>query len=222
MIELDGLRKQYGSRTVLKIDKLKITDGETVVIIGANGSGKSTLLKILAGVTEKTEGKISIPENVLYLPQQSIALSKTVIGNILYAAKDEKKEAQKKADELIRKMGLEPLRDKPATTLSGGELQKTALCRLLINKCNVLLLDEPANSADVESAEVIENAISDYKAQTGCTVIMTTHSPAQAKRIAERIIVLHNGEIAEDGSPDRLFNNPSTEWGKKFIAQWKI
>lgn len=222
MIEIKELKKEYGDRTVIDIDYLKINDGELAVITGPNGSGKSTLLKLIAKTVKKTQGEIALSGDVLYLPQQSIALSKTVLGNIMYCAKGSKADSRKRAEELIAQMGLEALKDKKATGLSGGELQKTALCRLLINKCDLLLLDEPTASADIESTEIIENAILDYKKKTGCTVIMATHSPAQAKKMADRVIMLCDGKVAEDGSPEALLKNPSGEWGRKFISQWTI
>lgn len=222
MIKITNLLKKYGDRTVLDIENLTVTDGETVAIIGPNGSGKSTLLKILGGIIRQSEGTISKPDSVLYLPQQSTPFDKTVVKNILFGAKGDKEKSKKKADALISELGLTGLRDKKATTLSGGELQKTALCRLLINNCELLLLDEPTAAADIEGAELIRKAIIKYREETGCTLIMTTHSPAEAKAMADRIIMLHDGKITEDSSPDNLFESPSTQWGKKFISQWKL
>ncbi len=222
MIEITNLLKKYGDRTVLEIDSLTVADGETAAIIGPNGSGKSTLLKILGGIIKQSGGVISKPESILYLPQQSTPFDKTVIKNILFGAKGDREAAREKADALISELRLTGLRDKKAGTLSGGELQKTALCRLLINNCELLLLDEPTAAADIEGAELIRKAIIKYKEKTGCTLIMTTHSPAEAKAMADRIIMLHDGRIIEDGSPEKLLESPSTEWGKKFISQWKL
>lgn len=222
MIEINYLIKKYAGRTVLDIDSLKIEDGETLVVIGPNGSGKSTLLKLISGIIKPSGGSVSGCEGVLYLPQQSLAFSKSVEDNILLCANCCKAEAKAKAEKLIGLMGLEHLKDKKANTLSGGELQKTALCRLLINKCGVLVLDEPTGPADIESAETIRNAIKEYKTETGCTVVMTTHSPAEAKTMADRLIMLYDGKIIEDGRPDEMLLSPRTEWGEKFISQWKI
>ena len=222
MIEIRNLRKTYGERTVLNIKELKIKEGETVVLIGPNGSGKTTLLKILAGVLKKTDGEINMNETVLYLPQQSIAFSKTVLKNVLFCAKGSKKENEKRAEELLSSLGLSELKNKKAKGLSGGELQRLALARVLINDCSLLLLDEPSSAADIEGGEIIEKALLDYRKRTGCTIIMTTHSPAQARHMATRIIMLHNGEIAEDEVSDFLLSSPSTEWGRKFISQWQL
>ncbi len=222
MIKITNLIKKYGDRVVLDIDNLTVNNGEAVAVIGPNGSGKSTLLKILGGIIKQSDGVISKPESILYLPQQSIPFDKTVTKNILFGARGDMEKAKKKADALMSELGLTELRDKKATTLSGGELQKTALCRLLINGCELLLLDEPTAAADIEGAELIRKAIAKYRDETGCTLIMTTHSPAEAKTMADRIILLHDGKIAEDGSPENLLESPSTQWGKKFISQWKL
>lgn len=222
MIEIKNLKKTYGERTVLNINSLKVEKGETLVLIGPNGSGKTTLLKVLAGTLKKTEGEINMNEDVLYLPQQSIAFSKTCLKNILYCAKGNKKENEKKAEALLSALGLSSFKNKKAKGLSGGELQRLALARILINDCSLLLLDEPSSAADIEGGEIIERALLDYKKRTGCTIIMTTHSPAQARRMATRIVMLHNGEVAEDEVSDFLLSSPSTEWGKKFISQWQL
>lgn len=222
MIKITNLIKKYGDRVVLDIDNLTVNNGEAVAVIGPNGSGKSTLLKILGGIIKQSDGVISKPESILYLPQQSIPFDKTVTKNILFGARGDMEKAKKKADALMSELGLTELSDKKATTLSGGELQKTALCRLLINGCELLLLDEPTAAADIEGAELIRKAIAKYREETDCTLIMTTHSPAEAKTMADRIIMLHDGKIAEDGSPENLLESPSTQWGKKFISQWKL
>lgn len=222
MIEIKSLEKKYGSRTVLSIDSLSIDEGESVVIIGPNGSGKTTLLRILAGTLKPDGGSFGGCGSVLYLPQQSTAFDKTVEKNILFGARGEKEKARQRTAELMILLQLDSLKDKKATTLSGGELQKTALCRLLINDCELLILDEPTNAADIEGAELIRRAVLEYKARNGCTLIMTTHSPAEAKAMASRIIMLHDGRVIEDGSPEKLLENPSTEWGRKFISQWKL
>lgn len=221
MLKIENLKKNYGDRTVLDIASLNVSKGETVVIVGPNGSGKSTLLKILSGVTDKTEGEFELSGEVYYLPQQSVPFGKTVRKNILFSAKD-KDEKEERCDEILKRMSLSHLENKKAKGLSGGECQRLALSRILINKADFLLLDEPSSAADIEGTEIIEKAIKEYKKETGCGVLMTTHSPRQARDLADRIIMLHEGRIAEEGSPLELLANPKTEWGKKFIASWKI
>lgn len=222
MVKVRNIKKTYGDRTVLDIENLQAEKGEIIAIVGANGSGKSTLLKILAGVLKSDEGETEIEGRMLYMPQQCIPFRKTVKGNIMLCLKGEKAEKEKICNELLRKLNLTELKDKKAQSLSGGECQRMCLARVLANECDVLILDEPSSAADIEGAETIEKVIRGYREQTGCTVIMTTHSPRQARDMADRIVILHKGTIAEQGSPLELLNNPHSEWGKKFIDSWKI
>lgn len=221
MLEINNLRKAYGERTVLDIDSLKINRGETVVIVGPNGSGKSTLLKILSGVISQSEGSFSLNGELYYLPQQSIPFRKSVRKNILFSSRDNA-DKELRCDELLKELNLTHLADKNAKGLSGGECQRLALGRILINRCDLLLLDEPSSAADIEGTEIIENAIKRYREETGCAILMTTHSPNQALNLADRIIMLREGRIAEEGSPRELLTAPQTDWGRKFIGMWKI
>ena len=221
MIKLHNIKKIYGDRTVLDIENLTFSKGETVAIVGPNGSGKSTLLKIIADTIKADAGEIKIDSKLLYLPQQSIPFRKSVRKNILYSmvCSDNK---DIRCDEVLSKLGLSHLADKNAKGLSGGEAQRLALGRILVNDCDFLLLDEPSSAADIEGTEIIENAIRSYKDKTGCGVIMTTHSPIQALKLADRIIMLCDGKTVEDGKPEKLLHNPKTEWGKKFIGMWVL
>ena len=221
MIKLLNIKKTYGERTVLDVESITFNKGETVAIVGPNGSGKSTLLKIIADTIKANAGEIKIDGKLLYLPQQSIPFRKSVRKNILYSmvCLDNK---DIRCDEVLSKLGLSHLADKNAKGLSGGEAQRLALGRILVNDCDFLLLDEPSSAADIEGTEIIENAIRSYKDKTGCGVIMTTHSPIQSLKLADRIIMLCDGKIVEDGKPVELLHNPKTEWGKKFISMWVL
>ena len=221
MIELKNIKKTYGERTVLRINELTLRKGDIVAIVGPNGSGKSTLLKIIADIITPNNGQATKNGRIYYLPQQSFTFRKSVRKNILFSIKDAN-DKEKYCDEMLRELNLTDLADKNAKTLSGGESQRLALGRVLINEGDFLLLDEPASAADIEGTETIEKAILKYKSKTGCGVIMTTHSPAQALKLADRIIMLYNGEIIEDGKPEELLNNPTTDWGKKFISMWVL
>lgn len=217
MIECSNLVKTYGEKTVLNISHLQIKKGETVVIVGPNGSGKSTLLKIISDVLTPSSGQKKVSGKLYYLPQQSIPFSKTVRKNLLMCNKDEAR-----CEKLLQKLLLKDLQSKSAKGLSGGECQRLALGRVLMNNADFLVLDEPSSAADIENARIIEDTIKEYKAETGCGILMTTHSPKQAQKLADRIIMLCDGKIAEEGSPSELLSSPKTAWSKKFIDSWKI
>lgn len=217
MIKIENLKKCYGERTVLEIPELSINNGEIVAFAGANGSGKTTLLSILAGINKATSGKIDLPKEVLYLPQKCYAFRGDLIKNITIGRAD-----KNKAEELLEALELSYLKDKKATSLSGGELQRLALCRLLVRSSELLLLDEPTSACDAKGAQLVIKAIKDYQKEQGCSVLISTHSPALAVNIADRLIILNDGKIEDDGDPKEVLTCPKTEWAKSFIAGWKI
>lgn len=219
MIELKDVKKNYGDRTVLCVDLLKIKKGERLSLTGANGSGKSTLLKIIAGIIT-CDGYVEVPQKVLYMPQKTVLFDMSVLHNVTYSLNGKRKEKEEKAMETLRKTGLSELYNKNALTLSGGEAARLALARILVNDCDVLLLDEPTGAVDVEGTEIVENALREYTEKNGCTLITATHSPLQAKRLSERVIMLQDGRIAEDCTPEEFFLAPKTDFGKKFVSMW--
>ena len=221
MITLKNIKKTYGDRTVLDIENLTFSKGETVAIVGPNGSGKSTLLKIIADTVKSDGGDIERNGKILYLPQQSVPFRKSVRKNILFSMENADNK-DKRCDEILEELSLTSLADKNAKTLSGGEAQRLSLGRILVNECDFMLLDEPSSAADIEGTETIEKALTRYREKTGCGVIMTTHSPVQALKLSDRIIMLCDGKIVEDGKPENLLHNPKTEWGKKFISMWTL
>ena len=202
---LPALKKTFQGQVVLDIPSIEITDGSIVAICGQNGSGKSTLAKILAGI-EKPDTAVSsgaLPHSasakctVGYLPQQSYAFHMSVRSNILLN-KDPKKTAQENAAQartLLQKIGLESMAKKNAKKLSGGESQKMALARLLMKPYDLLILDEPTASMDTSSLPTAEAIIRDYQSHTGCTILIITHSPEQAQRLASQIIRLEGGKL---------------------------
>ena len=197
---LPALKKTYQGQVVLDIPSIEIADGSIVAICGQNGSGKSTLAKILAGIekpdTETKQEVSASPDRIGYLPQQSYAFHMSVRSNILLN-KDPKKTKQEnvaQAEALLQKIGLESMAKKNAKKLSGGETQKMALVRLLMKPYDLLILDEPTASMDTASLPTAEEIIRDYQSRTGCTILIITHSPEQAQRLAGQIIQLEDGK----------------------------
>ena len=218
MIEIKNLTKTYGTRTVLDIPALCVPQGETLSLVGANGCGKTTLLRILAGLLPPSSGTFTAAAPQLYLPQQSYAFRGTVLQNVLLGTKRDKKDAL----ELLERMALLPLADKKAVSLSGGELQRLAVCRVLFRESKLLLLDEPTSACDAQSAALLLDELDRYKAQTGCTVLFSTHSPAVAARHSDRIVILNNGKIEADAAPQDILRLPQSDWTKTFLAEWRL
>lgn len=218
MFECNRLKKVYRERVVLEIESLSLAQGETLALAGANGSGKTTLLRILAGNLKPTAGEVRTASPILYLPQRSYAFRGTVLDNVLLGAKGQKEEALR----LLEETALLPLKDKKASSLSGGELQRLAFCRLLVRPCKLLLLDEPTSACDAAGAKLLLAALERYRERHGCTVVLSTHTPVVATQAAKRLIILHNGKIEADGDPQTILQSPSSDWAKEFIAGWRI
>ena len=195
MVELRSVKKVYKDRTVLDVPQLRIQHGESVALMGANGSGKTTLLRILARVLRADSGTVTAPQDVLYLPQHPYAFRGTVLENVLIGAKDRREQALA----LLETLELSALTAKPAQSLSGGELQKLALCRVLIRPCSLLLLDEPTAALDTNGTRLVCDALARYKAQTDCTLVLSTHAPQFVAMAAKRLIRLCDGRIESDG-----------------------
>ena len=218
MIEVHALTKTYRGRTVLDLSALSLRQGETLALAGANGSGKTTFLRLLAGTLKPTTGTVETAKPVLYLPQKSYAFRGTVLQNVLLGTQNKKQQAL----ELLEKMELGPLADKKAASLSGGELQRLAFCRLLIRPCSLLLLDEPTSSCDPQSAALLLRALKDYREETGCTLVLSTHTPLVALEAAERLLILRDGKAEADGAPQTLLQSPGSDWLRAFVAGWRI
>jgi ABC-type multidrug transport system ATPase subunit len=218
MFELHNVTKTYRARTVLDIAGLRAEQGDTLALAGANGSGKTTLLRILARDLKPTCGTVEAAAPVLYLPQRAYAFHGTLLDNVLLGAHRQKAEALRLLDELE----LTPLKDKKAASLSGGEMQRMAFCRLLVRPCALLLLDEPTSACDAAGAKLLLEALERYRQKTGCTVVLSTHTPAVALQAAQRLLILNNGRPEADGDPQEILRAPDSAWTKQFIAGWKI
>ena len=198
---LPALKKTYQGQLVLDIPSMEIADGSITAICGQNGSGKSTLAKILAGIEKPDDGTVTsaTAKSVGYLPQQSYAFHMSITSNLMLN-KDPKKTKQENlanAQQLLKEIGLESMAKKNAKKLSGGETQKMALARLLMKSYDMIILDEPTASMDTASIPTAEKMICDYQRRTSCTILIITHSPEQAQRLASRTIRLEGGKLCE-------------------------
>ena len=224
MIQLAGIKKQYGGRVVLDVPALTIQPGSRCALIGPNGSGKSTLLRILAGALTPDEGVLLREDAPLkatgYLPQKPYAFDVSVLENVLLAA-GRGGAARQRAMETLERLDLERLSSARGSRLSGGETGRMALARLLVREWKLLLLDEPGAAADLNAQERMEQAVMDYARQTRCTLIFSSHAPGHALRMAQRVIFLQDGRIAEDGPAGQVLGAPESQEAKRFLARWR-
>ncbi|MDD6196814.1 amino acid ABC transporter ATP-binding protein [[Clostridium] aminophilum] len=238
ILRVSGLRKSFGDIHVLKGISIDIHEGETVAVIGPSGGGKSTFLRCLNRLETPDEGEIFFDGANIMDKKIDIARYRqkigmvfqhfnvfphlTVLENITLAPTLEKHiskaEAEKKAMELLEKVGLAEKRDEYPTRLSGGQKQRLAIVRALAMEPEVILFDEPTSALDPEMVkEVLEviRALSD----SGMTTVIVTHEMGFAREVADRVIFVADGVIAEEGTPDEVFGNPKNERTKTFLSQ---
>lgn len=222
MILLTGVKKCYGGRTVLDIERLVINGGERVAIIGPNGSGKSTLLMLMGGIMKPDAGNIETADQKIgYLPQTPYAFHRSVKGNVKLCIRA-KKDREKTALQALDAVGLTALQNAGGRNLSGGETQRMALARLFATRPDTLLLDEPTSATDIAGNDLIENALLCYADDNAACLVFSSHAPGQALRLATRVIVLLDGRIAEDGAPEQVLHAPKSDEVRRFLAHWKF
>lgn len=236
-VELQKVNKSFGNVHVIKDVDLSIEQGEFVVFVGPSGCGKSTLLRLIAGLENLTTGTISIGERqVMDLPPskrgiamvfQSYALypHMTVAGNMAFSLdlqgvpKAEIKERVQRAAEILQ---MEHLLDRRPDSLSGGQRQRVAIGRAIVRNPDVFLFDEPLSNLDAALSQETRVEIAKLHQQLGATTIYVTHDQVEAMTLADKIVVLKDGEVMQVGAPMDLFNRPDNEFVAGFLGSPKM
>ena len=238
MIDVKNLEKAYGDHLVLKGINEHIEKGEKVVIIGPSGSGKSTFLRCLNLLEQPTGGTITFEgvditdaKNDINKMRQKIGMvfqqfnlfpNYTVKENIMLAPVQtglmNKEEASKRADELLKRVGLFDKADTYPAMLSGGQKQRIAIARALAMNPDVMLFDEPTSALDPEMVgEVLE--IMKELAQDGMTMVVVTHEMGFAREVATRVMFINEGQIQEESDPEEFFANPKNPRLCEFLSK---
>lgn len=205
--------KTYVKRRVLELPELTLEQGQITAVIGPNGSGKSTFAKILSGIERADEKKPILPGvSVGYLPQKSFPFRMSTEKNILTNGNDPARAAG-----LMKALSIDALAKQSAKKLSGGETARMALCRILMNRYDLLILDEPTTAMDMESTLAAEDLIREVCHETGCAVLLITHSISQARRIADRVLVFQHGNLIEQGETEQILTAPNMGETKQFL-----
>lgn len=235
-IDVHDLHKYYGNNEVLKGISTKFYEGDVVCIIGPSGSGKSTFLRTLNQLETVTSGEITVNdfditdkktdidhvrENIGMVFQHfNLFPHMTVLENITFAPlmhkNMNKAEAEKRAMELLEKVGLADKAHAKPDSLSGGQKQRVAIARGLAMNPDIMLFDEPTSALDPEMVGDVLNVMRDL-AQQGMTMIIVTHEMGFARQVANRVIFTADGEFLEDGKPDQIFDNPQHPRLKDFL-----
>lgn len=204
LLTLESLRYDAGERTLIHDVSLRIEAGRRTLILGPNGAGKSVLMRLMHGLIEPTAGRIlwnggsGTPVQAMVF-QRPVMLRRSVLDNVTYAlylAGVPAAERRTRALEVLERVGLAALTDRPARVLSGGEQQRVALARAWALHPRVLFLDEPTASLDPGAAAEVERIIR-VIADDGCSIVMITHHLGQARRLADDIVFVDTGRITE-------------------------
>ena len=238
IIKVTGLKKSFGELDVLKGIDTEIKKGEVIVVIGPSGSGKSTFLRCLNRLEEPTDGviefdgvnitdkKVNINKHRekmgMVFQQFNLFNNHTILKNITLApvklGKMKKDEANKKAMELLERVGLAEKADSYPSQLSGGQKQRVAIVRALAMNPEVMLFDEPTSALDPEMVgEVLE--VMKELAQSGMTMVVVTHEMGFAKEVGSRVIFMDEGVIMEENNPEEFFSNPKHPRLKEFLSK---
>ena len=210
--------KTYEGRTVLDFPGLELQPGKIYAIIGANGSGKSTFAKILAGILPADrKGKPVNLGSIGYMPQKNYPFRMTTKQNILLNGSD-----VHRAEALMDALHIRHLEIKRADKLSGGETARMALARLMMKQYDLVILDEPTAAMDMETTVLSENLIVSYVKESGCALVLVTHSLQQARRIADEVLYFHKGELAEAGTKEQVLNDPASEKTRQFLEFYGV
>ncbi|EEQ93621.1 sn-glycerol-3-phosphate import ATP-binding protein ugpC [Brucella intermedia LMG 3301] len=232
-LEVADARVRYGNNEVLKGVNLSVKKGEFVALLGSSGCGKTTLLRAIAGFNMPSGGAIRLNgKDVTRLPPdkrgmalvfQSYALwpHMTVAQNMGYGLRIRgvaKETIKQKVDDVARLLGLDALLERKPAALSGGQRQRVALGRGLAIQPDILLLDEPLSNLDARIRLSVRHEISALQRRLGITAVHVTHDREEAMVMADRIVILNNGEIAQAGAPEEVYNHPASDFVAAFMG----
>lgn len=237
MIELKNIHKSFNETEVIKGIDLTVDKGEVVTLIGRSGSGKTTLLRMMNALEIPTDGTVYVNgktytekdkksqievrkqfgmvfQNYNLFPHKSAL--ENVMEGLVTVKKMKKSEAERKSMELLEKVGLDHVKDQRPHALSGGQQQRVAIARALAMNPKVMLFDEPTSALDPELVNDVLKVIKEL-ADEGMTMVIVTHEMRFAREVSNHTVFIHEGKIAEQGSPDEMFNQPQTEELKRFL-----
>jgi glutamate transport system ATP-binding protein len=237
-VEMRKVDKHFGDLHVLRDINLTVTTGEVVVIIGPSGSGKSTLCRAINRLEPIDSGEIFIHGTLLPDEGKALARLRAEVGMVfqsfnLFAHKTvrdnvtlgpikvngvSKAEADKRADELLERVGITAQADKYPAQLSGGQQQRVAIARALAMQPKVMLFDEPTSALDPEMISEVLDVMVDL-ARGGMTMVVVTHEMGFARTAGDRVLFMSDGQIVEENSPQEFFTNPQSDRAKDFLGK---
>jgi len=238
MIRVAGVDKFFGPLHVLKGVQLEVPKGQVVVVLGPSGSGKSTLCRTINRLEPIDSGVIEVDGQPLPAEGKELArlradvgmvfqsfnlfAHKTIVENVMLAPQKVRKtpaaEARKTAMELLERVGIANQADKFPAQLSGGQQQRAAIARALAMKPKVMLFDEPTSALDPEMVQEVLDVMTGL-AKDGMTMLVVTHEMGFARKAADRVIFMSDGEVVEDSTPEEFFSAPKSNRAKDFLGK---
>ncbi|WP_188135749.1 amino acid ABC transporter ATP-binding protein [Lentzea indica] len=238
MIRVAGVDKFFGPLHVLKNVQLEVPKGQVVVVLGPSGSGKSTLCRTINRLEPIDSGLIEVDGQPLPAEGKELArlradvgmvfqsfnlfAHKTIVENVMLAPTKVRKtpaaEARKTAMELLERVGIANQADKFPAQLSGGQQQRAAIARALAMRPKVMLFDEPTSALDPEMVQEVLDVMTGL-AKDGMTMLVVTHEMGFARKAADRVIFMSDGEVVEDSTPEEFFSAPKSNRAKDFLGK---
>ncbi|MGE3619757.1 MAG: ABC transporter ATP-binding protein [Acidimicrobiia bacterium] len=238
-ISIRGLSKSFGATTAIDDLDLDIPRGQFLVLLGPSGCGKTTTMRCIVGLEDGDAGRITVDDRVVFDAErrvnvapnkrnmgmvfQSYALwpHKSVFGNVafpLQMQKAKRGEIRDRTLEVLEMVGLGGFHKRSIATLSGGQMQRVALARSLVTNPTILLLDEPLSNLDAKLRVHLRHELKEIQERVGVTTVYVTHDQEEALGLADRILVLDRGVIAQDGAPEDLYQRPSSAYVADFLG----
>jgi thiamine transport system ATP-binding protein len=233
MLVLEGLSARFGERVAVDRVSLSIRDGELLSLLGPSGSGKTTLLRLIAGLELASDGRVVLDgrdlaparahERGIGLMFQDFALfqHRNVGANVAFGLRMQGLDAgriQERVDEVLELVGLPGIEQRSVATLSGGEQQRVALARAIAPRPRLLMLDEPMGSLDRALRDRLPLELRAIFENLGITVLYVTHDQEEAFAVADRTIILRDGRVEADGTPEELWTRPPTAFAARFLG----
>jgi glutamate transport system ATP-binding protein len=238
LVVLEGVNKSFGAQHVLRDVDLTVGRGEVLVVIGPSGSGKSTLCRTINRLESIDSGRIMLDGRPLPDEGRDLARLRSEVGMVfqsfnLFAHKSvlenvtlapvkvrgvPRAEAERRARELLRRVGIQEHAEKLPAQLSGGQQQRVAIARALAMDPKLMLFDEPTSALDPEMINEVLDVMIEL-ASTGMTMIVVTHEMGFARRAADRVVFMADGRIVEDSAPDSFFSAPRSERARDFLSK---
>lgn len=237
LLQLENISVAYGDQTVVEGINFELQEGQISCLLGPSGCGKTTLLRTIAGFESPSHGKISIRDHIVSQPERVLVPEKRNIGmvfqdfalfphlnieaNIRFGLnkKMSDKQQQDRCNELLKLIGLAGINKKYPHQLSGGQQQRVALARALAPEPDILLLDEPFSSLDVELRAQLAREVRDILKQQNTTAILVTHDQNEAFAMADTVGLIHQGKLVQWDKPYNLYHQPATRFVANFIGQ---